>query len=308
MTGSQPVRPVTSVGADASDVPRSARARAIDFAGKVTLHTISGMPDRLKRLLAGARPITIDGNTLDTTMQLMLAASRLSGSEGLILSENVAKARTELNAVAAQFPRVKVDVTRTDLAVAGPGGDMPSVHIRPRGDDSAPLLVYYHGGGFVVGGYESHGNLCEAISHHADVHVLFVDYRLAPEHQAPAAVEDAYAAYRWAIEHATELGADASRVAVGGDSAGGNLAALVSQRARDEGAPPPALQMLLYPMTNFAGQTRSMGLFADDFFLRRRTWSSATTSTSAVPASIRPIPACRRCSPTTWPGCRPLSW
>ena len=122
MTGSQPVRPVTSVGADASDVPRSARARAIDFAGKVTLHTISGMPNRLKRLLAGARPITIDGNTLDTTMQLMLAASRLSGSEGLILSENVAKARTELNAVAAQFPRVKVDVTRTDLAVAGPGG------------------------------------------------------------------------------------------------------------------------------------------------------------------------------------------
>ncbi len=103
----------------------------------------------------------------------------------------------------------------------------------------------------------------------AGVHVLSVDYRLAPEHKAPAAVEDAYAGYRWALEHAAELGADPGRVAVGGDSAGGNLAAVVAQRARDDGAPPPMLQLLLYPITNFAGQTRSQGLFADGYFLRR---------------------------------------
>ena len=152
----------------------------------------------------------------------------------------------------------------------GPGGDIPAVHYPP--DETmtgAPLLVYYHGGGFVVGGYETHGNLCEVICHDAGVHVLFVDYRLAPEHKAPAAVDDAYAAYLWAREHAAELGADPARVAVGGDSAGGNLAAVVAQRARDEGAPPPVLQLLLYPITNFAGQTRSMDLFADGFFLRR---------------------------------------
>ena len=240
----------------------------MDAAGTVTLHTIAVIPDRLKRLLAG-RPITIDGNTLDTTLQLMLASSRLSGREGLILSENVAKARTELNAVAAQFPQVKFDVTSTDLSIPGPGGDIPAVHIRSAGDDGAPLLVYYHGGGFVVGGYETHGNLCEAICHDGGVHVLFVRYRLAPEHKAPAAVDDAYAAYLWAVEHAAELGADANRVAVGGDSAGGNLASVVSQRARNEGAPAPVLQFLLYPMTKFSAKTRSKDLFPEGFFLRR---------------------------------------
>lgn len=247
---------------------RSGRERVLDATGKATLHTFSRLPDRVKRALLGARDVTIDGNTLDTTLQLSLAASRLSGNEGLILSENVAKARTELNAVAAQFPRLKVDVTATELSIPGPGGDIPAVHYRPT-DDDAPLLVYYHGGGFVVGGLETHGNLCEVICHDAGVHVLFVDYRLAPEHKAPAAVEDAYAAYRWAGEHAAEIGADASRVAVGGDSAGGNLAAVVSQLARNEGVAAPVLQFLLYPMVNYASVTRSCGLFADGFFLRR---------------------------------------
>jgi acetyl esterase len=241
----------------------------MDAAGKATLHTIPVIPDRIKRLLAGGRPITIDGNTLDATLQLALALQRRSGAEGLILSENVRVARTELDAIAAQFPRVKADVTWTDVSVPGPGGDIPAVHLRSKGDDGAPLLIYYHGGGFVVGGYGTHGNLCEVICHDAGVHVLFVDYRLAPEHKAPAAADDAYAAYLWACEHAAELGADASRVAVGGDSAGGNLAAVVSQRARNDGAPPPVLQMLLYPITNFDGRTRSMGLFPDRFFLRR---------------------------------------
>ncbi len=100
--------------------------------------------------------------------------------------------------------------------------------------------------------------------------MLSVDYRLAPEHKAPAAVEDAYAAYRWALDHAAELGADPSRVAVGGDSAGGNLAAVVSQHARDEGDQPPALQLLIYPITSYASDTRSRNLFADGYFLTKR--------------------------------------
>ncbi len=247
-----------------------------DFADRVqkvvgapTMHTIARIPDRIKRLLLGGRSITIDGNTLDTTLQLMLATSRLSGREGLFLSEDVATARSRLNLTASQFPRVKTDVTVTDVSVPGPGGDIPAIHIRSTGDDGAPLLVYYHGGGFVEGGYETHGNLCEVICQDAGVHVLFVRYRLAPEHKAPAALDDAYAAYLWAREHAAELGADPARVAVGGDSAGGNLATVVARCARDDGAPPPVLQFLLYPITNFTGRTRSMGLFADGFFLRR---------------------------------------
>jgi acetyl esterase len=101
------------------------------------------------------------------------------------------------------------------------------------------------------------------------VHVLFVDYRLAPEHKAPAAADDAFAAYLWAREHAAELDADPDRVAVGGDSAGGNLAAVVSQRARNEGPSSPVFQALLYPMCDMTARTRSMDLFADGYFLRR---------------------------------------
>jgi acetyl esterase len=99
---------------------------------------------------------------------------------------------------------------------------------------------------------------------------LSVDYRLAPEHKAPAGSDDAYAAFEWALDHADELGADPGRVAVGGDSAGGNLATLVSMRARDERLPLPALQLLFYPVTNYSGETRSQTLFAEGFFLTKR--------------------------------------
>lgn len=270
MAESLPARPESSLGASAAPVEYDFKDRMQKVAGAPTLRAISRMPDRIKRLLLGGHSITVDGNTLDTTLQLSLAVSRLSGREGLILSEDPVTARTRLNATAAQFPRVHAEVTTADLTVPGPGGDIPAVHIRPKvGADGAPLLVYYHGGGFVVGGYETHGNLCEVISDRAGVHVLFVDYRLAPEHKAPAAAEDAFAAYRWALDHATDLGADASRVAVGGDSAGGNLAAVVSRSARDEGAPLPVFQVLLYPMCDITAHTRSMDLFADGYFLRR---------------------------------------
>lgn len=267
MTQSSPTQPAPGIQANPSTAGRGARARLLDTAGKATLHTVPRLPQRVLRLLAGPR-ITIDGNTLDTTLQFALAASRLAGNDGLILSENVAAARIEIDAVVAQFPRPKVDVSSTELSLPGPAGDIPALHYRSTEAD-APLLVYYHGGGFVVGGVQTHGHLCEMICQRAGVHVLFVGYRLAPEHKAPAAYDDAYAAYRWAGEHAAELGADAGRVAVGGDSAGGNLAATVALRARDDGAPPPALQLLLYPITNFASRTRSYGLFPDGFFLRR---------------------------------------
>ena len=136
-------------------------------------------------------------------------------------------------------------------------------------------------------------------------HVLSVDYRLAPEHKAPAGSEDAYAAYLWAREHAAELAADPQRVAVGGDSAGGNLAALVSLRARDEDAPLPALQLLLYPVTDYRGKTRSRTLFARGFFLTGRDmdWFSERFLERCA-GRRRPIRGCHRCWPTTCPGCR----
>ena len=119
----------------------------------------------------------------------------------------------------------------------------------------------------MIGDIETHDGLCRLLCRDAGVHVLSIDYRLAPEHAAPAAGQDCYAAYRWALEHAAELGADPTRVAVGGDSAGGNLAAVVSQQARHDGVQLPALQLLLYPATNFAADTRSKTLFAQGYYL-----------------------------------------
>jgi len=131
------------------------------------------------------------------------------------------------------------------------------------------LLVFFHGGGFVLGDLDTHDTTCRLLCRHADVHVLAVEYRLAPEHPFPAAQEDVMAAYAWACAHARELGADAARVAVGGDSAGGNLSAVLCQLAVKNGLPAPALQLLLYPAVDRTVERPSVGLFAEGFFLTR---------------------------------------
>jgi acetyl esterase len=130
-----------------------------------------------------------------------------------------------------------------------------------------PLLVYYHGGGFTYGDLDTHDGVCRLLCRHAGAHILAVDYRLAPEHRFPAAVEDARAALGWAHEHAGLLGADPGRVGVGGDSAGGNLAAVVSQLAARDGGPAPVLQLLIYPATDFTRRRRSRELFREGFLL-----------------------------------------
>jgi len=160
--------------------------------------------------------------------------------------------------------------TVTNLSIPGPADPIRARHYRPINGDGEPLLVFYHGGGQVIGDLETHDDLCRQICREGGVHVLSVDYRLAPEHKAPAGSDDAYAAFGWALDHADDLGADPGRVAVGGDSAGGNLAALVSLRARDEGTRLPALQVLFYPVTNYSDETRSQTLFADGFFLTKK--------------------------------------
>ena len=134
--------------------------------------------------------------------------------------------------------------------------------------EPAPLLVFYHGGGWMIGDLDTHDALCRLTCRDADIHVLSIDYRLAPEHPAPAAVDDAYAAFRWAHEHAGDLGAIPGKIAVGGDSAGGNLATVVSQLARDDGAgpgPQPVLQWLMYPRTDLTAPTRSQSLVCRRF-------------------------------------------
>jgi acetyl esterase len=255
-------------GANPARSPR--KGAIINTLAGLTLRALPRIPDPVKRLLLGRRSITIDGNTLDTTLQLMLAGQKAVGLGGLVADPDVAEARAQLRILAASFKQDIPVAAVTNLSIPGPAGSIPARHYVPANGDGAPLLVFYHGGGFVIGDLETHDDLCRLICRDGGVHVLSVDWRLAPEHKAPAGPDDAYAAYRWALDRAAELGADAGRVAVGGDSAGGNLAALVSLRARDEGARLPALQLLIYPVTSLRGESRSKTLFAEGFFLTRR--------------------------------------
>ena len=151
-------------------------------------------------------------------------------------------------------------------------GAIPLRVYRPVGvpDTTAlPALVFFHGGGWVIGDLETHDVLCRQLTAASGASVISVDYRLAPEHKFPAAAEDAWAATRWIVTHAAELGLDASRLAVGGDSAGGNLAAVVALMARDAGGPAITLQVLIYPVTDVMRETRTYADFAEGYMLTR---------------------------------------
>jgi acetyl esterase len=246
------------------------RALAVTNAAlRIGVKVVPWIPLWLKRVLAGGRRVTIDGNILDTTLQLMLAAQRSTRTGGLSAAGDLGVARALMrNSHSVMGSRVAVPTT--DLTIPGPDGPLRARHYRPAVAGAAPLLVFFHGGGFVVGDIESHDGLCRMICGDAAIHVLSVEYRRAPEHKAPAAVDDCVAAYRWALGHAAALGADPSRIGVGGDSAGGNLAALVALRSRDEGIRQPALQVLLYPVLDLSVETRSRTLFSDGFFLSKQ--------------------------------------
>jgi len=158
-----------------------------------------------------------------------------------------------------------------DLAIPGPGGAIPARLYRPATTGSLPALVFFHGGGWVVGNIEGHDTVCRHLANRADCAVVSVDYRLGPEHKFPAAVEDCFAATAWVAGNAASLGVDRVRLAVGGDSAGGNLAAVVSLLARDKGVPRVACQVLIYPATDAAMRHDSIGRFAEGYVLTRST-------------------------------------
>jgi acetyl esterase/lipase len=143
-------------------------------------------------------------------------------------------------------------VQRTeDRTVPGPAGPIPVRVYTPPGDGPFPALVYCHGGGWVTGSIATHEPICRALAHGAGCAVVSVDYRLAPEHKFPAAVEDCYAVTRWLADNGAALGIDPARLAVGGDSAGGTLATVVALWARDRGGPALACQLLIYPITDY---------------------------------------------------------
>jgi acetyl esterase len=183
-----------------------------------------------------------------------------------------------------------------DVAVPGPGGHVPVRVFRPASAAaSAGVVAYFHGGGWCIGSIASFDPLCRALANASGAIVASVGYRLAPEHPFPAAVEDAHAVVRWLGEHAAELGGDPARLAVAGDSAGGNLAAAVARRLRDEGGPPLRLQALIYPVTDAGNATTSYRESAEGYGLTaasmRRWWRVYLDGADAQQPDCSPLRA-----------------
>lgn len=164
------------------------------------------------------------------------------------------------------FPKHPVhDVT--DRTIPGPDGAIPVRVFRPSAATGLPVILWFHGGGWVTGNLDTHDQLGRLLADQSGAVVVSVDYRLAPEAKFPAAADDCLAAYRWALEHASEVGGDASRIAIGGDSAGGNLAAVVALDARELGLPQPKMQLLVYPVTDYEFDSAAMMDNAKGYFL-----------------------------------------
>lgn len=230
------------------------RARA------AVVRAIFALPAPVRRLLAGP-PVRIDGQELDLDAQLFIRLKNRSGSDVFTDPVDEARARYE------ELPRLigyesPVPLAAREVGIPAEHGDIPATLYTPAALPApSGLLVYFHGGGFSVGSRISHDPVARYLAGRAGVRVLSVEYRRAPEHPFPAAVHDAIAAFDHAHRHAADLGADPDRIAVGGDSAGGNLAAVTAQQAVRRAGAVPAFQLLMYPPTDLATRRRSHDLF-----------------------------------------------
>ena len=205
---------------------------------------------------------------LDPQAQSLLDQIAAGGARPLA-TVDLAESRALLDAGWALAREPSDPVESEDRHVPGPGGGIAVRIYRPGSGGASPLPVvaYLHGGGFVLGSLDSHDRLCRQIAAGVPAAVVSIDYRLAPEHPFPAAVDDAVAATRWIADVAPSLGADPNRLVVAGDSAGGNLAAVVARRSAMAGSPAIAMQVLLYPATDMTGSHESLQENGDGYFL-----------------------------------------
>ncbi|HEY8090947.1 MAG TPA: alpha/beta hydrolase [Polyangiaceae bacterium] len=239
---------------------------------RAVTRAVTALPPPLLRRVVGGPRTSPDGLELDLQLQTLLwliDAFKIPPFAGGSVEE--ARAQMERSAPTLDL-RPAGGVAAYDRTLPGASSPRRARVYTPAGVPShgAPALVYFHGGGWVVGSIDSHDRLCRALADRAGVVVLSFDYRLAPEHPFPAAHDDAVAATRWVLANAERLGLDPGRVAVGGDSAGGNLSAVVSLALRGEGRR-PAFQLLLYPATDCTRSFPSHGMFRDGFFLGARS-------------------------------------
>jgi acetyl esterase len=236
------------------------------------LRAACALPPAVQRLLFGAPP-TLDGQTLDSEINVLIKLAAMAGDASIAgngkRGPEAARAENRRDAATLAGPPLPM-AREEELEIPGPEGTIPArLYVPPGGTvEPRPLLVYFHGGGWVIGDLDTQDSATRFLATNAGIPVLSVDYRLAPEHPFPAPVDDADAAFRWAVDNAGELGDDPDRIAVGGDSAGGNLAAVVSLMGRDDGSA-PAMQLLIYPITDAIGGQESRRLFADGFLLTK---------------------------------------
>jgi acetyl esterase len=235
------------------------------------LKLVCGLPGGVQQRIFG-RPPELDGQRLAGDIHALVRIAALargdSLSEGVGVEEARVERRREAEVVGGQVPIPMARVEQVE--VPGPGGTMGARLYVPTEPAPPALLVYFHGGGWVIGDLETHDRPCRFLAHHAGVQVLAVDYRLAPEHPFPAAAEDAFAAYAWTSANAARFGVEPGRIGVGGDSAGANLATVACLLARKEKMPLPAMQLLIYPVTECSRELPSRRTFREGFLLTRR--------------------------------------
>jgi acetyl esterase len=229
-------------------------------AQSAAIRFIYALPEPIRRVLAGP-PVRVDGQELALDAQLMNRLKELTGSE--VFADPIESSRKRYEALGPIIGGESIEpIAVREIIIPAEQGDVPSTLYTPASvAERSGLLVYYHGGGFSVGSRISHDPVARYFATHAGVRVLSVEYRRAPESPFPAAVEDAITAFEYAHHHATDLGADPARIAVGGDSAGGNLAAVTAQQAVRRGGAVPAFQLLIYPPTDISTRRRSRELF-----------------------------------------------
>lgn len=204
---------------------------------------------------------------LNPQMKAILDQAAASGARPFH-SMTPVEARQGITALLEPFNAAPEKVAKSEKrSIPGPGGQIPVQIYTPEGHGPFPVLVYFHGGGWTIGTIESWDSLCRSLCNASGCVTVSVDYRLAPEHKFPAGPEDCYAATDWVVKNAASIGGDPARVAVAGDSAGGNLAAAVALMARDRGGPKVAFQLLIYPVTDAGLKTPSQQQFQDDGYI-----------------------------------------
>jgi acetyl esterase len=229
-----------------------------------------GLPRPIKRALAG-RAVWLDGQELDLDLQLLGRVDRMlgNGDGSSVDRATIAEQRRQADLAAELVAEsLLVDIRTHDLQVPGEVGPLPArLYVPPAVPETRALVVYFHGGGFVLGSVASTDPLCRLLAAQSGLRVLSVDYRLAPEDPYPAALEDALAAFRAVAADAAGFGADPTLIAVGGDSAGANLALVVAQQQAVLGGPVPAFVLALYPVTDAERTGGSRELFGTGFGL-----------------------------------------